>query len=160
VHPEPGSGHPDPAIPSRWRVHRALPVLKLGGAALFLALGVLFADGDPVRLGIGVLVAAGLLGWAVRDLVAPVRLAVDPEGITVIRGFAGRRRLRWAEIEQITVDSRARLGLRTETLEIDTGASIHLFSQYDLGASPTDVAATLHLARTAGSTGPAGGPAY
>ncbi|MFY1689051.1 PH domain-containing protein [Plantactinospora sp. WMMB782] len=139
----------------QWRVDRALPLCKLGAAALFVALGVAFADGSPVRLGAGLLVAAVLLGWGVRDLVAPVRLAVDPGGVTVIEGFAGRRHIRWAEIERISVDTRARLGLSTETLEIDRGATLHLFSRYDLGVAPHEVAQVLRAVR---ATGPAGGP--
>ncbi|MFY1674495.1 PH domain-containing protein [Plantactinospora sp. WMMB334] len=150
---------PGPDIPHRqWRVETTLPVAKLGGAALFVALGVYLADGDPVRLGAGALVAAGLLGWGVRDLVAPVRLAVDAEGITVIRGFAGRRHLPWTEIEQIRVDTRPRLGLATETLEIDSGGSLHLFSRYDLGTAPRDVAEVLRTARASRPSGPPGGP--
>ncbi|MFC6019266.1 PH domain-containing protein [Plantactinospora solaniradicis] len=153
--------HSDPDTPPlRWHVNRALPVLKLTGAAIFVALGVAFADGDPVRLGIAALVALGLLGWAVRDLVAPVRLAADAGGITVPRGFAGRRYIPWAEVEQINVDSRPRLGLRTETLEIDTGASIHLLSQYDLGAAPTDVATALETARPTQPTGQSSDPSH
>ncbi|MEN3615504.1 PH domain-containing protein [Plantactinospora sp. ZYX-F-223] len=151
--------HSEPDTPARrWRVETALPVCKLGGAALFVALGALFADGDPVRLGIGLLVGAVLLGWGVRDLVAPVRLAVDPDGVTVIQGFAGRRHIPWSEIERITVDTRPRLGLATETLEIDRGASLHLFSRYDLGVAPREVAEVLHAVRAGGPAG--GGPAY
>ena len=35
--------------------------------------------------------AVALAGWAVRDLVAPVRLARTPSGVTVVVGFARRR---------------------------------------------------------------------
>ena len=133
----------------------ALPVLKLTGAALFLALGALLSDGDPVRLALAVAAATGLLGWGLRDLVVPVRLSVDPTGVTVVSGFAGRRHISWAEIEQITVDTRPRLGLRTETLEIDTRTSLHLFTRYDLGAPPDEVAGVLE---TAWSTGQPGKP--
>ncbi|GIG89242.1 PH domain-containing protein [Plantactinospora endophytica] len=154
--------HSEPDTPPRrWRVETTLPVFKLGGAGLFVALGVLFADGDPVRLGAGLLVAAVLAGWAVRDLVAPVRLAVDDDGITVIQGFAGRRHIPWSEIERISVDSRPRLGLTTETLEIDRGAGLHLFSRYDLGAAPRDVAEVLRGVRSGRPSGPSGtGPAH
>ncbi|AVT30881.1 hypothetical protein C6361_16890 [Plantactinospora sp. BC1] len=148
---------PDTSV-RHWRVETALPVCKLGVAVLFVALGVLFADGDPVRLGAGLLVGAVLLGWGVRDLVAPVRLAVDPGGVTVIQGFAGRRHIPWSEIDGITVDTRSRLGLATETLEIDRGASLHLFSRYDLGVAPREVAEVLHAVRPGGPSG--GGPAY
>ncbi|GLZ56439.1 hypothetical protein Misp05_00150 [Micromonospora sp. NBRC 107095] len=124
-----------------------LPAAKLAGAALLVALGLLFADGDPVRLTVAALAAAALAVWAVRDLVAPVRLAVDPAGLTVIHGFAGRRLLPWSAVEAIAVDRRPRLGLTSETLEIDAGDSLHLFGRYDLGATPEEVAAALRAAR-------------
>lgn len=139
--------------PLCWRVNRTLPVLKLIGAGFLLALGVLFADGDPVRLGVASLAAIGLLGWAVRDLVAPVRLAIGTDGITVLRGFAGRRHIPWPAVERISVDTRPRLGLRTETLEIDTGDTLHLLTQYDLGTSPAEVATVLEAARLTGRSG-------
>lgn len=154
--------HPDPdSSPSRWRVIPALPILKLGGTALFLGLGALFADGDPARLGAAVLVAVALLGWGLRDLVAPVRLAADADGVTVIRGFARHRHIPWAELERITVDTRPHLGLRTETLEIDSGTSLHLFSRHDLGAAPAEVAAALRRERSTRCTGPSSdGPTH
>ncbi|MEO3770721.1 PH domain-containing protein [Micromonospora sp. B9E7] len=131
----------------QWRVPAGLPAAKLAGAVLLIALGLLFADGDSVRLVLAALAAAALAGWAARDLIAPVRLAVDPAGLTVIRGFAGRRRLPWPEIEAITVDRRPRLGLTSEVLEIDTGESLHLFGRYDLGTTPEEVATELRAAR-------------
>ncbi|RQX12242.1 hypothetical protein DDE19_29210 [Micromonospora ureilytica] len=138
----------DEISPDRqWRVPASLPAAKLAGAVLLIALGLLFADGDPVRLALAVLAAAALAGWAVRDLIAPVRLAVDPAGLTVIHGFAGRRLLPWPAIEAITVDRRPRLGLTSEVLEIDAGESLHLFSRYDLGTTPEEVAAELRAAR-------------
>ncbi|MGC4744811.1 PH domain-containing protein [Micromonospora sp. DT201] len=130
----------------QWRVPASLPAVKLVGAVLLVALGLLFADGDPVRLVVALLAAAALAGWAVRDLVAPVRLAVDAAGLTVIHGFAGRRLLPWSTVEAIAVDRRPRLGLTSETLEIDAGNSLHLFGRYDLGASPEEVAAELRAA--------------
>ncbi|CCH21803.1 PH domain-containing protein [Micromonospora lupini] len=131
----------------QWRVPTNLPVTKLAGAVLLVALGLLFADGDPVRLVVAGLAAATLAGWAVRDLVAPVRLAVDPAGLTVIHGFAGRRLLPWPTVEAINVDRRQRLGVTGEVLEIDAGESLHLFGRYDLGATPEEVAAELRAAR-------------
>ncbi|MFG1868029.1 PH domain-containing protein [Micromonospora arborensis] len=131
----------------QWRVPTSLPAVKLVGAVLLVALGLLFADGDPVRLAVAVLAAAALAGWAVRDLVAPVRLAVDAAGLTVIQGFAGRRLLPWSTVEAIAVDRRQRLGLSSETLEIDAGDSLHLFGRYDLGATPEEVAAEVRAAR-------------
>lgn len=131
----------------QWRVPASLPAVKLVGAALLVALGLLFADGDPVRLALAVLAAALLAVWAVRDLVVPVRLAVDPMGLTVVHGFASRRLLPWSAVEAIAVDRRPRLGLSSETLEIDAGSSLHLFGRYDLGATPEEVAAELRAVR-------------
>ncbi|MFC8301628.1 PH domain-containing protein [Micromonospora orduensis] len=130
-----------------WRVPASLPAAKLAGAVLLVALGLLFADGDPVRVAVAALAAATVAGWAVRDLVAPVRLAVDADGLTVIRGFAGRRLLPWSAVEAIAVDRRPRFGLTSETLEIDAGESLHLFGRYDLGANPEEVAAEVRAAR-------------
>lgn len=126
-----------------------LPAVKALGALALVALGLLFAGEDRVQLVLAGLAAAGLLVWALRDLVAPVRLAADPEGITVVQGFARRRRLPWAAVESIRVERRSRRGITAETLEIDAGESLHLFGRYDLDAPPEEVAAALETARTA-----------
>ncbi|MEV7228530.1 MULTISPECIES: PH domain-containing protein [Polymorphospora] len=139
-----------------WRVARSMPLLKIVSAAALLLIGYGLAGGDPVTLGLAVLVAVVLLGWAVRDIVVPVRLAVDEDGVTVVTGYARRRHLPWDRIERITVDTRPRLGLRTETLEIDAGDSLHLLGAYDLGAAPADVAATLQAARRVAAGDPPG----
>jgi hypothetical protein len=133
-----------------WRVPRKVPAVKLAAAAVLLAVGLLFADGDVIRLVLAATVATALALWAVRDLLAPVRLAADPTGVTVVAGFAGRRSLAWSQIERVRVDARPRLGIRTETLEIDAGESLHLFSEYDLGAPPSEVAAALEPLREGG----------
>ena len=125
----------------------ALPVAKLLAAAGLVLLGLVFADGDPVQIALAVAVGVALAGWALRDLLVPVRLAVDPAGITVIDGYAGRRLLPWETVEAITVDRRSRLGLATETLEIDAGESLHLFGRADLGTEPAEVAEALQAAR-------------
>ncbi|MCL7456451.1 PH domain-containing protein [Micromonospora sp. MSM11] len=137
----------DPSPSRQWRVPAALPALKLTGAVALLALALLLDGSDRIRLALAVLTAAGLAGWAARDLLVPVRLAVDPAGITVVQGFAGRRRLAWSSIEKVTVDRRARRGLTSELLEIDAGESLRLFGRHDLGADPADVAEALHEAR-------------
>jgi hypothetical protein len=129
-----------------WRVPRKV----LAAVAALGALGVLFADGDVVRLVLAAAGAAALALWAARDLIAPVRLAADPAGVTLVAGFAGRRHLAWSQIERVQVDTRPRLGIRTETLEIDAGDSLHLFSEYDLGAPPAEVAAALEPLREGG----------
>ncbi|SCL67967.1 PH domain-containing protein [Micromonospora eburnea] len=126
----------------------ALPAAKLLGVVVLVALGLLFTDGDRVRLVLAGLAAAGLAGWALRDLVAPVRLAVDAEGIAVRQGFAGWRRLPWPAVEAVRVERRTRRGLTAETLEIDAGDSLHLFGRYDLDAPLEEVADALHAARS------------
>lgn len=133
-----------------WRVNRQLPIAKLVGAALVTVLGLLVGRSDPTQWGLAALAAVALVGWAARDLVAPVRLTGDPAGVTVVTGFAGRQRLTWGQIERIRVDRRQRLGLASELLEIDTGRTIHLFSEYDLGAAPSAVAEELATLRTGG----------
>jgi hypothetical protein len=130
-------------------VPTVLPVAKLAGALVLVALGLLFAGNDRVQFVLAGLAAAALAGWALRDLVAPVRLAVDAEGITVIRGFAGRRQLPWPAVEAIRVERRTRGGLTAETLEVDAGESLHLFGRYDLDAPPAEVADALRAAQAA-----------
>ncbi|MFI2648955.1 PH domain-containing protein [Micromonospora fulviviridis] len=133
----------------QWRVPAVLPAVKALGALVLVALGLLFAGEDRVQPVLAGLAAAGLLGWALRDVIAPVRLAADPEGITVIQGFARRRRLPWAAVESIRVERRTRRGITAETLEIDAGESLHLFGRYDLDAPPEEVAAALETTRAA-----------
>lgn len=130
----------------QWRVPRQLPLVKGAAAGVFGLVGVL--GGDPVRLGVGLVAAVVLAGFAVRDLVAPVRLSADGTGVTVVRGFAGRRHIPWADVERVRVDVRRRLGLRSELLEIDVGSTLHLFSAYDLGVPPEQVADELVALRT------------
>jgi hypothetical protein len=140
------------AEPARWRVPLALPVAKLGTALALAGLAALLADGDRTQLAVAALAVAGLVGWGLRDLLAPVRLAAGPAGLTVVTGYARHRHLPWSQVERITVDRRTHLGLRTELLEVDAGDSVHLFSRHDLGAPPEEVATAL-LARHPGPTG-------
>ncbi|MBX7269654.1 PH domain-containing protein [Micromonospora sp. Llam7] len=130
---------------------RTVPALKLATAAPLLALGLLLAQGDLLRPVLGGLAAAVLVGWGVRDLVAPVRLAVGPDGLSVPAGWTGRQHLPWSAVETIRVERRSGRALAGPALEIDTGDSLHLFSRLDLGADPAEVADALHAARaTAG----------
>jgi hypothetical protein len=143
---------PEPSQPApetvRYRVSPALPGLKAAGAVGIALLGLVFGA-DPVRLVLAGVMALGLLVWAARDLLAPVRLAADREGVTVVVGYAGRRRLPWAVVERVRVDTRPRFGISTATLEIDAGETLHLFSAYDLGAPPHEAAAELERLATA-----------
>ncbi|XVV12678.1 PH domain-containing protein [Actinoplanes sp. CA-131856] len=127
----------------QWRVKPVLPVSKLMGAVAVVVLAVAFAANDPVRWVLAAVVGAALALWALRDLIRPVRLAADPSGVTVVAGFARRRRLRWDQIERVRVDRRTHRGLRSEMLELDAGDAIYLFSTHDLGTEPEEVATAL-----------------
>jgi len=127
----------------QWRIKPVLPVSKLIGVVAVVVLAFAFAGRDPVRWVLAALVVVGLLGWAARDLLRPVRLAADAEGVTVVTGFASRRRLSWDQIERVRVDRRTHRGLRNEMLELDAGEAIYLFSANDLGALPDEVATAL-----------------
>ena len=131
----------------QWRIKPVLPVTKLMGAVAVVVLAVAFAGRDPVRWALAAIVALALAGWALRDLIAPVRLAADADGVTVLTGFARRRRVPWDRIERVRVDRRTHRGLRSETLELDAGDAIYLFGAHELGALPEDVAAALHELR-------------
>ena len=72
-------------------------------------------------------------------MIAPVRVAADEQGVTVVTGYAGHRRLSWSELDRVRVDSRTRYGARSAFLEIDAGESLYFFSRYDLSADPDDV---------------------
>ncbi|WP_229067408.1 PH domain-containing protein [Actinoplanes sp. DH11] len=127
----------------QWRVRPVLPVTKLMGAVAALVLVAAFGGGDPVRWGLAIAAAAGLTGWALRDLLIPVRLTADAQGVTVVTGLARRRHLPWSKIERVRVDSTVRRGLRSELLEIDAGDALYLYSANDLGALPQDVVTQL-----------------
>ena len=126
-----------------WRVKPVLPVTKLLGAVAVLVLAVAFSRRDPVQWFLAIVVAIGLTGWALRDVLRPVRLTADQESLTVVAGLLRRRRLAWAEIERVRVDRRERLGLSSELLEVDAGDALYLFSVHELGAEPEEVAAAL-----------------
>jgi len=135
----------------QWRIKPVLPVTKGIGTVAVLVLAVAFAGRDPVRWALAAVVAVLLALWAVRDLIAPVRLTADAGGVTVITGFARRRHLPWAQIERVRVDVTSRRGLRSELLELDAGESIFLFSAHELGALPEEVATALGDLRTSGA---------
>ncbi|NUR93271.1 MAG: PH domain-containing protein [Nonomuraea sp.] len=130
---------------SMWRVRRELAVFKILGALACAGLAVYwYLQGDMRGLVLAVPAALLVGGMGLRDALAPVRLAVDDAGITVVHGFAGTRHVPWEQIGEIRVDVRRRYGLRSEMLEIDTGDYLHIFSRHDLGgASLTEVAAVL-----------------
>ncbi len=104
---------------------------------------------------LGGLAAVILVGWGLRDLLAPVRLAVDATGVTVPAGMLSRRHLPWPTVENIQLHRRSGRGLAGPTLEIDTGDSLHLFSRLDLGTDPAEVADALRAARARVPAAPA-----
>src|SRR5215218_1103902 len=119
-----GPGATGPRAHVEWRVDGRMTAFKVLGAVLFVVAGVLFGR-DALSLTIA---ALGLAAFALRDVLAPVRLAADGQGVTVVTGFSGRRRIPWSEIERIRVDVRQRIGRKSELLEIDTGETLHLLS--------------------------------
>jgi hypothetical protein len=130
-----------------WRVPRRVPALKLAAAAVFLGVALFYA-GDPARWSVAVVAAVLLGAFALRDVLAPVRLAADGTGVTVVHGFARTRHVPWADIERVRVDARARLGRRNEVLEVDTGESLYLFGAQELGEDLDTVASALVALRT------------
>jgi hypothetical protein len=130
-----------------WRVPRRVPALKLAAALVFLGVALFYA-GDPARWVIAVVAAVLLGAFALRDVLAPVRLAADGTGVTVVHGFARTRHIPWADVERVRVDSRQRLGRRNEVLEVDTGEALYLFSPQELGADLDTVTSALVALRT------------
>ncbi|HEX6074684.1 MAG TPA: PH domain-containing protein [Micromonosporaceae bacterium] len=120
---------------------------KLGAAVVLAVVGPLLVRDRPGL--ILILAAAVAVGtYALRDILAPVRLAADGEGVTVVTGFATKRRIPWRDVERIRVDERRRFGLRSALLEIDAGSSLHLFGASELGTPVEDAAEALRHLRT------------
>jgi hypothetical protein len=132
----------------QWRVKPVLPFSKLFGAVGVIVLAVAFAGRDPVRWALGAVLCVALALWALRDFLAPVRLAADASGVTVLTGVFGRRHLPWSAIERVRVERTSRRGLTSELLEVDAGDALYLFSANALGAMPEDVATELAQLRT------------
>jgi hypothetical protein len=110
---------------------------------------------------VGALVAAAILSYAVRDVLARERLRADATGLTAVRGYAGRVHLPWTAVERIGVDASTRFGARTELLEIDAGETIVLFSRFDLGVDPDEAERRLAAVRaTASAQGEICGPQH
>jgi hypothetical protein len=124
-----------------YRVAGRFTLIKFAVAVVFILGGLL--SRDKVGLAIGLALGVGMAVYAARDLIAPVRLAADREGVVAVRGYASRVRFAWADIEVVRVDSRLRFGRRSELLEIDCGELILQYSEYDLGVSPREAERTL-----------------
>ena len=93
---EPADGSPDSretaSTEISFRVDPRLTAVKVAGAVIFLLLTVAFA-GDLGREFFGGTATVLMAVYAVRDLVAPRRLSADPEGVTLVSGFACARAL-------------------------------------------------------------------
>jgi hypothetical protein len=128
-----------------WRVRPDLMVLKAAGAAVFAAVAVFAAavTGDRLGTALAGIAAVALAAFALRDLVAPVRLAAGPGGVTVVAGFARRVRLPWPEIRRVEATRHARYGLSWSLLEIETAEGLHLIGSAELGAPCEQVAQDL-----------------
>jgi hypothetical protein len=127
-----------------WRVDRRLTIAKGAGVAVF-GLAAVFGYPDPGQVIVVGIAALLLVVMAVRDLIAPVRLAASPDGVVVTTGFASRRRIAWADIAQIRVDARRGVLLRSQVLELDTGDNLYFFSTNELGAPCDEVADRLRV---------------
>jgi hypothetical protein len=127
----------DPAPRSvSFRVPTRVVVAKFGVAAVLALVSLVLAAGVPRA--VGLIAAAAVAAYALRDVLARERLRADTEGVVAVRGYAERRHLSWPEVERVRVDSRLRLGARTELLELDAGEEIYLFSRYDIGVDPDE----------------------
>lgn len=135
-----------------WRVPAAQVAVKWAAALAVAVLAALSADDRQFLLLAGA-AALGLAAVALRDVLAPVRVAADAAAVTVVAGYAGRRRIPWDEVAAVRVDERRRLLLHTRLLEIETADDLHLFSRFDLGAEVDDVAAALGELRHGSSAG-------
>ena len=125
-----------------WRVPSSRAWAK-AGAALVLCLATVVAPDAVWRVfaGLGALATAA---HALRDLLLPVRLRADSDGLTVVAGLMRRERIGWADIECLQMDVRRHLGVSTRYLEIDVGATLHLFTQSELGVPVDETLPILH----------------
>jgi hypothetical protein len=137
-----GTSAKPPLSAATWHVDRTMIVAKIIGIVAFAAIPQVF-DTNTASRWFGIVVAVALAGYLVRDLVAPVRLAADADGVTVIRGFASHRTIAWPDVDRVRVDRRRRSGF----LEVETAESLHLFSRYDLGMPPDQAAEMLERIR-------------
>lgn len=113
--------------------------------AVIAGLLIAVADDGPSRLlfGIGVVV---LLAFVVGDLTFTPRLEASAQGV-VVRSPMARVALPWPQLETVRADTRARLGLRSTTLEVDAGETLVVFSRRAINADPEDAARLINAFR-------------
>jgi PH (Pleckstrin Homology) domain-containing protein len=124
----------------RFGPDRRLTALTASGA-VGAAFGAVVTSDGPGRI-LLVLAAVVLALYAATDIVYWPRITATADGL-VIKAPGGSAQLAWADIERISAPTRLRLGLRSMTLEIDAGASLHVFSRRALGADPDTVVTLL-----------------
>lgn len=95
--------------------------------------------GDPEGRLLAIVAALVLLGYVVTDLVFAPRLVASRAGLRINSPLL-RAELSWPEVADVRADVRSRYGLRSTTLEIDTGATIAVFTRRTLGTDPEDAA--------------------
>jgi hypothetical protein len=128
----------------RWRVPLRVAVGKLIIGAMLVLLALVAAT-EVWQTLMALAAATGAAAWAARDLLVPVRLAADGDGLTLVVGLAGRRQLPWSQVDRVRVDVRR----RSRMLEVDVGETLYLFSRYDLDADLDEVASRLEEMRLA-----------
>lgn len=127
----------------RWAPSPAL--IALGWLATAAALATAFFSADPrgrVLFGLAALLLAA--ASAHGTLVRP-RLTADDQGIH-LRSLHGRVHLSWTETRTRLRTTR-RLGRDAETLEIENGGQLFIFSRLELGTDPRDVLDVLSALR-------------
>jgi hypothetical protein len=124
---------------------RSGETVALAAVGLGLALSVVVLDAaGRVLVGTG---AVLVLVLAARDLLARPRLAAGPDGVDV-RTLTSRRHLPWSDL-RVNVRETRRLGVRGQTLELDTARGtddpgvLIVLARRDLGADPEEGAGAL-----------------
>lgn len=142
--PDPTPQESDTPAPTEvaWRVDTRLTIGKWAGAAIF-TLAAVIGYPEPGQVIVVGLAAVLLLVLGLRDVLSPVRLAADLDGVTVATGFRGRRTIPWAEVDHIKVDARRGMFLRSQVLELDAGDQLYFFGSNELGTPCDEVADTL-----------------
>ncbi len=129
----------------RFRVPTGVVAAKFAVASALAVLAVTVGEREQTL--VGLVTAAAVAVYATRDVLARERLTADRDGVVAVSGYAGHARLPWVDVERMTVHSRLRLGARTETLELDAGEHVFIFSRYDLGVPPEEALTALEAVR-------------
>jgi PH (Pleckstrin Homology) domain-containing protein len=142
---------PPPVHNFRWAPPVALvAVCWLGAAAA--ALWCALAGADPTGRLLAAVTVLVLASAAVFGSRARPRLTADPTGLRV-RGLLGTRGFEWSQVSRMRLVNTRRFGRDVPSLEIeargpgDDDDRLLVFSWFDLGTDPRDVADTLHTLR-------------